>query len=297
MSSTGEILVVLAPGDGAARFVQRIAGRSVLSSAPLAGWARETAPRPVAFARSPGPWMRVYDGPGRIEGAVARIRSSIGASGALRIDYDDGDRWEIGAAGGSIVRLDGSPAPAVERALGAPLAIALALHDLFLLHASALQLPSGRWLALVAPSGGGKSTLAGAAASFPELGLTRRADDQLPVRLGERPRAVPPFPQLKLDPPPPEAADLASEHDLAALVELELGGVDTRLTLTRRGSADAFRALLGATVASRLFAPALLGRHFELASHAARCLPLYRLELPRRRERLGEALARLAELD
>ncbi|MEO8197675.1 MAG: hypothetical protein ABI689_13250, partial [Thermoanaerobaculia bacterium] len=189
--------------EGASQgFLQRLAGEFVWCDLPLTHDAEAAGmgsrPRPARDRI----WTPIYDGPGLLAGGIERIRSARGDLGAYRITHQDDETFLVTADGGTVRRLPGG-APAsgpadITRALGAPLAVALALREIYLLHASALAGVDGPVVALSVESGGGKSTLAAAAAAHPELGLRRVADDQLPVRLGRSPAALPHFPQMKL---------------------------------------------------------------------------------------------------
>ena len=193
------IVLELDAGDEGPGFLQTVAGEPLWSARPLLSEAR-----PCDRPRRPSPGGAVggrvvYDGPGLVEGRIQRIVSSLAPGGARQVAYEDGEVFQVDADGGAIRRLRGPADPAaarssVERALGAPLALALAPRGVYLLHASGLAV-AGLALALAAPSGGGKSTLAAAGA---RRGLDRLADDQLPVRLGRTPAVLPRFPQLKL---------------------------------------------------------------------------------------------------
>lgn len=281
-------------------FEQRLAGENVWSDLPLthdaAAAGLELSPRPLRDRR----WTPVYDGPGLLAGNLERIRSARGELGGYRITHQDGETFVIAADGSFIRRLlpgsEDSAGTRIPRALGAPLAVAFALRDLYLLHASAVTLRDGSVIALTAASGGGKSTLAGAAAADSEHGLRRVADDQLPVRLGQSPAALPHFPQLKLRPSDQYPAAAAVAVPLRALVELEVDAACAAPELTRETAPSAVQSLVRATVAARLFDREELARHFDACFCAARVLPVYRLRYPRDLDRLGEALSRLAHL-
>jgi hypothetical protein len=196
-----------------------------------------------------------------------------------------------------------APGPlSVGRALGPPLAIALAARGIHLLHASAVRTTRGV-VAFCAESGEGKSTLAAAAAHHPDLGLARVADDQLPVRLGERPEALPHFPQLKLPVAEWYRAAEPPVLPLVALVGLSppppvaAGDAAPRAELTRLEPAAVALMLARATVAARLFDADLLAEHFDACGRtAAGGLAGYRLCYPRRFDHLRSALALIAHL-
>mgnify|MGYP001607677832 CR=1 FL=1 len=281
--------------EGRQGFLQTIAGERVWCDLPLT----HDATSAMAYEAPPEDrvdraWTTIYDGPGLLAGRRETIRSARGDEGGYRVEHADGEAYVIDAAGGSIRRATPGAPLALERALGAPLALAFAIRGLYLLHASALVGDSV--IALTAASGGGKSTLAGGASRFPELALSRIADDQLPVRLGREPRALPHFPQPKLKPEEQYASQLPPSLPLGALVELAADPGLTAPDLARIAPPDAIQHLVGATVAAKLFDRELLTRHFHACASAALELPVYHFRYPYGLERIGEALAVLAGL-
>lgn len=288
------IVLRLTPDRAGAGFSQRLADGWLLSDLPIAAGARPATLDPPLAPRARGVWRRVYDGPGLVDGRIERVVSRVAPGGERRVEFADGERYEISADGGFLHRIGGhlSLSEASARALGAPLALALALRDVHLLHASAVGL-NGRALALVAPSGGGKSTLARHAVAH---GLPRLADDILPVRLGASSEALPRFPQLKLRPAeeyPEDAPDVVS---LGALIELAHSPATRGIASERLEPAAAAFALVRATVAARLFDEQLLSRHFAACTRAAQGLPVFHLTYPSGIERLGDVADTLRKL-
>ena len=197
-SSRLPIVLLLDEGSGSG-WLQPLAGEIVWCDRPLTCDATSAGSCPRPEPAQDQEWTPIYDGPGLLAGGLERIRSARGDLGAYRVTHADGETFLVAADGGLIRRATSRTGkPDIARALGAPLALALALRGTYLLHASALRRSDGAVLALSADSGAGKSTLAAAAGRHPELALTRVADDQLPVRLGRLPAALPHFPQLKL---------------------------------------------------------------------------------------------------
>ena len=134
----------------------------------------------------------------------------------------------------------------------------------------------------------GKGAGGGGAAGWRQIG-----DDLLPVRSdGEAGRALPRFPQPNLPlqsqwgPPAPAEVDLAAVY----LLEPEGGAVEIH-QLTRR---RAVLALVGQTVAARLFDAELQGRLLDFCAELARCLPVRGLRYPRRLEALPSMTAAIA---
>jgi len=159
------------------------------------------------------------------------------------------------------------------------------------LHASALVIDR-RVVALTAESGGGKSTTAAAATS---LSLDRIADDQLPVRLGPHPRALPHFPQPKLAAAAHYPAEAPAALRLLALVEIAHAPTTEAISIERQSQSAASLALARATVAARLFDRALLADHFVATTNAAASCVVARLSYPSGVERLPEVLTALRE--
>ena len=239
----------------------------------------------------------VYDGLGLTLGTTQRVTAEIGETGQRRVTFEDGQRYVVAADGSAIV-CDPTPAAAaveatVERALGGPIALALAAGGIFLLHASALASDRGV-VALTAASGGGKSTLAEVAATTGAGGWRRVADDILPVRLDDRSRALPHFPQLKLDLLAAYPADAPVSRRLAAVVELHREDEGSMLQLETLSPASAVLALARATVAARLFPPELLGLHLAACGKAASTLTVARLRYPEGLGRVDRVLIELA---
>lgn len=149
--------------------------------------------------------------------------------------------------------------------IGPGLLLALARRGRWCWHASAFRLPDGRcWLAL-APSGTGKSTLA---RSVLAQGGLRLADDLAVVGPdGPSVQIWPRVPQLKLSAEQhwPAAAAAALPVDGVALIARGVSPARVRLHESRL----LLRALLGHSVASRLYDPATLARHFEFCATTA----------------------------
>jgi hypothetical protein len=289
------ILLELGGVEGAAGFVQRFAGAALWSDRPVLAGALPAARPARAAGPQPSRWTTTYDGPGWIEGRLQRIVAALGEDGSRRVVFEDGETFDVAADGGTIRRCAGPRlAPpgsrTIERALGAPTALALAARGVYLLHASAVR-AGPRPLALAAPTGSGKSTLAAAAA---RRGLARLADDQLPVRLAPDPALLPHFPQLKV--PFEEAYPQSAPPSLpfGALLEIAHAPETPRARIERLPSAHGALALSRATVAARLFDASLLAAHFDACARAAATLPVARLEFPSGLDRLGEAVEALA---
>lgn len=290
-------LLVLSLGETEPRrgYLQRFAGGFLWSARPLAADAVE-APQPAL----PAPparafWKPVYAGPGLVEGSLQRLTSALdSATGWRRVAFEGGELFLVSPDGRLVARGDAkeiSNSRSLELALGGPVALALALRGVHLLHASAFEI-AGRALALTAESGGGKSTLAAAAA---HRGWARLADDQLPVQLGARSLALPHFPQLKVPNRERYPGSEPAEVPLLALVEIAHAPACRVATIDRLPRPEAALAMVRATVASRLFDPPLLASHFAGATAAAETLPVVRFRFPSGLDRLDPALDSLFE--
>lgn len=283
--------------------MQPLAGGLLWCDQPV-GDTASRAPAPSSgIAPQSSDFDLVYDGPGLVAGSMQRIRALVASDGTRNVEFEDGETFLIAPAGDRISRVAGGPADAspqqtLERALGPPLALALAVRGTFLLHASALAGPHGV-VAICGESGAGKSTLAAAAASWPELGLSRVADDQLPAALGPRPNALPHFPQLKLLPEAWHSPDAPAALPLLMVVEAfraasDPGRSSHPATIERMPPSQACLFLAAATVAARLFDRQLLTRHLSACAAASESLQVGRLHYASGIDRLREPLATLA---
>lgn len=290
--------------EGEDGWQQSFAGGLLWTHEPLmAGASRASRPEHLGTHDARGAdWSPVYDGPALVDGGLHSLRSLLSSHGERRVEYEDGECFVVDAAGARVRRASSNPADARtrERALGAPMALALALRGVFLLHASAVtrRNPKGEFggaIAFTAASGGGKSTLAAAAARSPDNLWRRLADDQLPVRLGEPATALPHFPQLKLLREEAYPAGAPAELPLVALIEIVHAPQYLSIDIGRLDATSACLALLRATVATKLFDPALLGQHFRACASASRWLPVHRLSYPTGFAHLEAVLAEIVE--
>jgi hypothetical protein len=233
--------------------------------------------------------------------AAAGYRLTVAGVGTLDIAADGSAiAWRLGLElpTDDAARL---PWPAVETALGPALALALAAHGVFCLHAGAVE-RQGRVVALVGESGRGKSTLA--AFLGHGRGWRRLADDVLPVTsaLDSGTVGLPHFPQLKLAPGTQVTADVPHRLPLGAVYVLErpagaststedLGPANASLSPPLDTRA-AMLALVRHTVAARLFDRTLSTAHMRFCAEAAASVPVRRVAYPL----LPEALPRVRDL-
>lgn len=286
----------LRPALAAPSFSLPCAGGTLVSDWP--SFAEQPSGRilPARTLSSPGSWRTDYRGPALAQGRVQEVLA-LSSPPFHRIRYEDGETFLVNDEGW--IARDARDATAAEpgaisfeRALGAPLALLLAARGRFLLHASAIEV-AGRAVALVGESGAGKSTLARAAAG---RGLIRLADDQLPVRLGPEPVALPHFPQLKLSPAAWYPTTAPRELPIAAVVAFRHEPDRQALAIRRLGGAAACLELVGATVATRLFGPELLEAHFAAAAAATDRIAVHELRFPSGPEGLERAVEALLSI-
>ena len=183
-----------------------------------------------------------------------------------------------------------------EALLGPPLTFALALHEVWCLHASAV-LKGGQAILFLGASGDGKSTLAAYLNEAAPGGWRRLADDILPCMLaGGLPFARPHFPQLKLSPEEryPPTADEAVP--VGAVVVLRPTRESAEITLEPLVATAAVKALAEQTVAVSLFDRALHGAHLRFVAGLVQAVPVYRMRYPHDYARLPEVVGALEQL-
>lgn len=174
-------------------------------------------------------------------------------------------------------------------ALGPALLTVLARQQVFALHAATISMDNSAVL-LLAHSGTGKSSLARVAQ---EQGLPRWTDDVALIDCARNPpKLLPDYPQLKLA-PTAQVAPATSAQPLRALVLLSRGAPSWQAVAPRA----VLSALLSHSIASRLFAPAVLALHLRAMARLAQAVPTYALTMADRPGRpscaLRDALAQL----
>jgi hypothetical protein len=180
----------------------------------------------------------------------------------------------------------------------------MALDRRYCLHASAAKL-GDRVIALCGDSGAGKSTIALELERLAGSGWARVADDILPIgRVDEQIVALPHFPQLKLPPESqpgalqPEQLALSAVFILEAPEEQDHASDSLQLPtaeIDRLGTKDGMLALVGHTVASRLFDSQLTAEHLHFCAEAAAAIPVARLSYPRQLRATHIVSAAIAE--
>ncbi len=270
------------------------------STVPAALPPRRVEPDPPAGPAAEGPVLRRE---GLVAGEWREVSLRSGRFGHL-IWVSGVGEFSVSADGSDIAcrsSVNGvGPDTLLKALLGPPVILALALHDVWCLHCSAVMV-ANRGIAFLGPSGEGKSTLA--ARLDAEYGpvIRRISDDILPVENGpERLLALPHFPQIKLPPDQQVPVGTPERLPLAAIYVVNTSQpiASKELQITPLSLSRATRALLRQTVASRLFPPQLLERHLSFCADAAGRVPVRSLSYPKRRPwlpRVCEAL--LADLE
>ncbi|HEX4955131.1 MAG TPA: hypothetical protein VF017_17205 [Thermoanaerobaculia bacterium] len=233
---------------------------------------------PVAVDATPRAGRQVFSGEVWLGGRRRRLEAWWQGERAW-LEIEDGGAWALDRRRRVAEHRPGAPPLAddahAELALGPPLLLLLATRGVFALHAGAAEI-AGRLCLFLGPSGSGKSTLAASGGMSP---WRRLADDLVPVTLdGSSLVARLDFPQLKLSPSLQRLAD-GEPRPVDALFLLAGPGSAAEPEVTPLSELHVATAVLGHTVASRLFDQKLLAAHFELASAAA--LPAWRLATPR----------------
>jgi len=242
--------------------------------------------------------------PGRVRVRVVAEERPEPLPETVRLEHAEGEGWTVAArghgrhavteAGGDVI-LDAEPTSAsggVRLLFAQTLPLAATLQGIEVLHASAVALPGGV-TALVAPSGGGKSTVA---ATLLRAGAAFVTDDALAITLGADDVVAHPGPRrLRL----PEAADLdgdvvahedklvlaparvAAPAPLRRVVVLDRAAGHARLRLVGERE-RAVPLLLAATFVPYVRRPARLTRLLEVATEVAARVDVLRLEVPAR---------------
>ena len=271
------------PGTTPRVYSYRVAGRALQSAVELPELHHDSQPpRPgsVRRRRDDGEelWVQTFAEETPLGRAARRVSAFFGPAG-YRIEVAGGGSHRVSPDGQRLICAPPGPEAReawVETVLGPVLILALALRDVFCLHASAVAY-GNRAAVFLGDSGAGKSTLAARLAA--ESGFQRLADDVLPVTPLDGGRALPGFPQLALPPDQQPSYGDPRGTALGALFFLDSGG-EERTQASSLPAARALAALLRQTVASRIFAPDLLQRQFETLSDLADTLPAYSLRYP-----------------
>lgn len=201
----------------------------------------------------------------------------------------------ISADGNSLQHIssepDKDPIAFVQAALGPPLILALALQEVWCLHASAFQ-HEGNAVAFIGKSGSGKSTLVDYLHTVDHF--QRLADDILPVAwMHDAVLALPHFPQLKLPAIDQPVLSQPEQLPLTRLYLLDGTATQNQLSLEQLTSREGIMALLHHTVGARLFDRLLLERHLDFCIRAVSRVSIHRLVYPKRYKSLPAISAAL----
>lgn len=266
-------------------------------SAPCSNGARATLQRAQGRVAVAERWREAT---AELGGRDVRVRVQEDGQ-RLLLAIEDHGLWAIDRPTGQVEIV--SPPPddaAAARVLDGPIRLlTLAERGIHVLHASAIAATNGGVVALTAPSGIGKSTLAAIAR---RIGRERVADDLLPVSITAdgRPLALPRFEQPKLPADSQYPPDAGDERPLMAIVRLDRGPAATWAPYSARAAMD---LVLGATVATRVYSKAALAAHLAFCGGIGGAvgegrLTCGRLTVPDRPEDLETAVREaLAVLD
>ncbi len=168
--------------------------------------------------------------------------------------------------------------------LGPALVLALALREVWSLHASAAMYKENV-IVFLGESGQGKSTLAAYLSQNTNWQLV--ADDILPINLNASGASIfPHFPQLKLPTNAQPGIDLPENLPLKYICVLTHAEPGEMPDLQKISTAQTVQSLLSHTAGTRMFNPALLAKHLEFSTQAAKQIPAYQLIHPHRRDTL-----------
>lgn len=257
--------------------------------APLAASIPIADPFPMPPPAAEPGWRRarLFDDTAFIGGRASRLA-------AYRVDAGteislDGAATFVVERGGRLIRRLSAPTPRDrELLLGPVIAVALAWHDRFLLHASTV-IATGEAVCFLGESGAGKSTIA--AALDGRDAMVRAGDDMGAFRAAARLQFSPRFPQ-------PKAPALAAAGDdnipVNALVMLRPAGPDADLAVGELLPRQLFDGVVGATVAARLFDHELAARHLDFAARASTSVKGLALDYPHRPGAVDELAGYLA---
>lgn len=287
-------LLQLHPNEAARRSTLRshhIAGCHLLTDRPIRELEPFRAPQPVVVSTVPelpsalhdtSRGTLVYRGQGMVAGKEREITCTSAPGGVLLHVQGLGPYW-IDSDGRRAARLHDSGNPTeqeIETVLGPVLVLALALQATFCLHASAIAVGDGA-IGFCGSSGSGKSTLALEIERRTGLAWRRLADDILPVSLGPvGPVALPHFPQLKLPPEGQPGLERPARMPLVALFLIDGASEEVRVDVLQ--PRDAMLAMVGQTVASRLFDSSLSAIHMAFCTRASGELTVAKVSYPRR---------------
>jgi hypothetical protein len=206
--------------------------------------------------------------------------------------------FAVNHAGDSITLLraeiDNSPLQVDATIVGPPLMLALALQEVFCLHASAVS-TGERAIVFLGGSGTGKSTLAAILDANEDMNWHLIVDDVLPAILSPSgPVAAPHFPQLKLAPEEPVDHASPEQIPLGSICLLDPVPQSDTVTLWPLKHREATMALLRHTMGTSIFSNTLLAAHLDFCAQVAQQIPVKRLVYPHTRDALKQVREILA---
>ena len=274
--------------QGTAGFVYRIAGQALWFEWPMQVLNGYVMQAPAsAPQREPCPGVEP-DAPevtvtGWLAGANRRVTCRYDQS-VYELDLTGLMRLVVTRTGNSVycraTEQGLKPAVLEEAVLGPPITIALALQDIWCLHASAL-VRDGQAILFLGASGRGKSTLAAYCRSRSDTGFHRITDDIVPCALiGSRACAMPHFPQLKLCASDQYSPDAPVAVPMKAILILRPTLDSPEIAIEPLPSLAGVKALIDQTVAVGLFDRVLHLRHLRFLAALSGLVPVYQLLYP-----------------
>lgn len=232
----------------------------------------------------------LYNGPGWIANQWRQVQCEQGQAG-FRLTIPGGGQFYIAPDGKLIYRIDEDhhfpESVLTESVLGPTLILALALQDVWCLHASA-AVCGGKVVLFSGESGDGKSTLARHLGM--QAGWQRVGDDILPViHSQDHLYALPRFPQLKIPPEQQPSLGLDARLKIHAIYFLNKKSAQDRVVHAHAMPPTAAAlALTRHSVAARLFSKDRMKAHLDFCSWTAQNIPVYELDYPHHYESLED---------
>lgn len=240
----------------------------------------DTAPPPTY---DPSQGELIYQGPGWLGNQWRRV-SCIKIQNGYVLDVHGVAVLWVELHGQSIRLLEhhvavSSPIMA-ETVLGPALVLALALHNIWCLHASA-SLYKGKLVAFLGDSGVGKSTLATFLNTPNSEHWQRVADDLLPLSIRtSHILAHPRFPQLKLPAEKQPSLHVAEDMPIQAIffLDYQAGESAKFLSFERLPPEQSLLKIVHFTAGAKLFDSLLLRLHLEACAQIAERVPVFSLK-------------------
>lgn len=242
---------------------------------------------------------RVYSGEAWVLDKPRAVTCDLTEHGYL-LELEDLGSFFVERDGSSIEKVSNRPGASdiqvlAQTVLGAPLILCLALKQVFSLHAGAIQVNNGV-IGFMGESGYGKSTIAAYYSDRCENGI-RISDDILVLERCENGIVVlPHFPQLKLDCNSYYSLSSPRRVLLERLFVLCPSSAVDSVRLEPLNQRDAILTLIQHSVATRLFGPDLLKKHWHFCAEVCNFLQVTRLLFPQKLEFLPILMNRVLEV-